>query len=190
MKLLTLFILVGLALGSSPARGDEAAAAKPTVVMTTSKGDIVIELDAERAPVTVKNFLRYADEGFYDGTIFHRVMRGFMIQGGGFDAELNKKPTHEPIVNEADNDLKNEVGTIAMARTNDVNSATAQFFINTVENASLNHGARNFGYAVFGKVIEGMDVVTRIEATRTERKGPHNAVPLETIVIESVKRRD
>jgi cyclophilin family peptidyl-prolyl cis-trans isomerase len=185
MKLLGICILVGLALGM-PARGEEGAAGKPTVVMTTTKGDIVIELDPEKAPVTVANFLNYVDEGFYDGTIFHRVIRGFMIQGGGFDADMNRKETHDPIVNEADNGLNNDKGTIAMARTREVNSATAQFFINTVDNAALNHGARDFGYAVFGNVIEGMDVVTRIEASRTGQRD----VPVEPIVIESVKRKD
>jgi len=192
MKLLTMFVLVGLvALGwATPAAAEGDATANPMVEIKTNRGDIVIELYPDKAPITVENFLRYADEGFYDGTIFHRVIRGFMIQGGGFDAELTKSPTHEPIKNEADNGLTNDAGTIAMARTGDVNSATAQFFINTADNAALNHGVRDFGYAVFGRVTEGMDVVTRIEASRKTSKGPMTDLPADTVVIESVSRRE
>ncbi len=158
------------------------------VKLETSMGDIVIELNEKAAPVTVKNFLRYAEEGFYDGTIFHRVIPNFMIQGGGFKSDMQQKKTHEQIVNEAKNGLKNDRGTIAMARTNDPNSATAQFFINHKNNDFLNYsGAQNPGYAVFGKVIEGMDVVDKIAAVKTSQKGPHGDVPVEPVVIKSAK---
>jgi peptidyl-prolyl cis-trans isomerase A (cyclophilin A) len=159
----------------------------PMVIMSTSVGDIKIELYPDKAPVTVENFLGYVKDGFYDGTIFHRVIPGFMIQGGGFTPDMNQKPTKEPIKNEADNGLKNDKGTIAMARTNVVDSATSQFFINDASNDFLNHGSRDFGYAVFGKVVEGMDVVDRIAATRTGSVGMFQDVPKETIVIKSLK---
>ena len=159
----------------------------PIVIMSTSMGDIKIELYPDKAPVTVENFLGYIRDGFYDGTIFHRVIPGFMIQGGGFTPDMNQKPTKEPIKNEADNGLKNDKGTIAMARTNVVDSATSQFFINEASNDVLNHGSRDFGYAVFGKVVEGMDVVDRIAAARTGSVGMFQDVPEETIVIKSVK---
>lgn len=164
----------------------------PQVELVTSKGTIVLELDADAAPKSVANFLRYVDEGHYDGTIFHRVIDGFMIQGGGFDQEMNKLPTHEPIANEADNGLKNDRGTIAMARTADPDSATSQFFINTVDNAPLNHTSkdvRGWGYAVFGKVVEGMDVVDAIAAVSTTRSGGMADVPAEPVVIEKATRR-
>ena len=157
------------------------------VLMETSKGNIELALDADKAPVTVANFLRYVDEGFYDGTVFHRVISGFMIQGGGMTEDMQKKPTHEPIKNEADNGLSNKRGTIAMARTSDPNSATSQFFINHKDNPNLdfpNYG----GYAVFGKVIKGMDVVDAIAATPTGIKAGRRDVPVETIFIKSVKR--
>ena len=157
----------------------------PVVVMSTSKGDVTMELFEDKAPISVKNFLRYADEGFYDGTIFHRVIKGFMVQGGGMDAQGRQKPTHEAIKNEAANGLKNRRGTLAMARTPEVDSATAQFFINTVDNDGLDHGARDFGYAVFGRVTAGMDVVDQIEAARTGR----GDVPVEPIVIKSIRRK-
>jgi cyclophilin family peptidyl-prolyl cis-trans isomerase len=158
------------------------------VKLETSIGDIVIELNEKAAPVTVKNFLRYAEESFYDGTIFHRVIPNFMIQGGGFKSDMQQKKTHEPIVNEAKNGLKNDRGTIAMARTNDPNSATAQFFINYKNNDFLNYaGTQNPGYAVFGKVIEGMDVVDKIAAVKTSQKGPQSDVPVEPVVIKSAK---
>jgi len=165
---------------------------KPIVVMTTSLGEIVIELDPEKAPITVENFLQYVDDEHYDGTIFHRVIKQFMIQGGGFDAEMVQKPTRDPIKNEADNGLKNDTGTIAMARTNIVDSATSQFFINTKDNIPLNFrsaDARGFGYCVFGKVVEGMDVVMKIEATATGNSGRFQDVPVETIMIKSVRRK-
>lgn len=154
-----------------------------TVVMTTSHGEITIELDAEKAPITVENFLAYVDEGFFDGTIFHRVIPGFMVQGGGMTEDMIQKKGHAPIKNEADNGLKNLRGTLAMARTADVNSATSQFFINLKDNAFLDHGSRDFGYAVFGRVIEGMDVVDAIAAVQTGNRGMHQDVPVEPVTI-------
>lgn len=163
----------------------------PTVVIHTSQGDIKVELYEDQAPVTVKNFLDYAAKGHYDGTIFHRVLPGFMIQGGGFDADLEQKPTDAPIKNEADNGMSNERGTIAMARTNDPDSATSQFFINVVDNTALDHrgkqSGRTWGYAVFGRVTEGMDVVDEIRFVPTEARGPHQDVPVEPVVIERVE---
>ena len=164
------------------------AAGNPKVKMATSKGDIVIELYADKAPVTVENFLRYVNDGAYDGTIFHRVIKGFMNQGGGFTPDLQKRP---PIKNEADNGLKNTRGTIAMARTSDPNSATNQFFINTADNDFLDHKSKSmqgWGYAVFGKVTEGMDVVDSIAGVKTGPRGPFRSdVPLENIEILSIK---
>jgi len=162
----------------------------PVVLMTTSMGNIRIELDAEKAPVSTKNFLDYVSDGHYDGLIFHRVIPGFMVQGGGMDAQLKEKKGKAPIKNEAANGLKNKLGTIAMARTNVVDSATAQFFINVKDNDFLNHRSSSpaeFGYAVFGQVIEGLDVVHNIEKMQTGNKGYHNDVPTETVVINSVK---
>ena len=161
----------------------------PVVLMTTSMGNIRIELDAEKAPVSTQNFLDYVSDGHYDGLIFHRVIPGFMVQGGGMDAQLKEKKGKAPIKNEAANGLKNKLGTIAMARTNVVDSATAQFFINVKDNDFLNHRSSSpaeFGYAVFGQVIEGMDVVHNIEKVKTGNKGYHNDVPTETVVINSV----
>jgi peptidyl-prolyl cis-trans isomerase A (cyclophilin A) len=171
-----------------------ATAANPQVRMETSDGPITIELFPDKAPVTVKNFLTYVDAGFYNGTIFHRVIPGFMIQGGGFTEDMEQKPTHAPIKNEADNGLKNERGTIAMARTANPDSATAQFFINLKDNDFLNHTGKNprgSGYAVFGKVTNGMEVVDKIAATPTgiHPKGLHD-VPETPIVIKSVERID
>jgi len=159
----------------------------PMVILSTSEGDIKIELYKDKAPITVENFLSYAKDKFYDGTIFHRVIPGFMIQGGGFTTDMSQKPTKAPIKNEADNGLRNDRGTIAMARTNIIDSATSQFFINQVNNDSLNHGDRDFGYAVFGRVVEGMDVVDKISAVKTEPKGMHRDVPEKTVLVESVK---
>ena len=165
---------------------------KPTVIVTTSLGEIVIELDPEKAPITVENFLKYVDDEHYDGTVFHRVIKSFMIQGGGFDAEMVQKENRSPIKNEANNGLKNDTGTIAMARTQVVDSATSQFFINTKSNDALNFRSadpRGYGYCVFGKVIEGMDVVVTIENSTTGNKGRFQNVPAETITIESVRRK-
>ena len=160
-----------------------------TVQMQTNKGLIVLELDAAKAPETVANFLEYARAGFYDGTIFHRVIPNFMIQGGGFVPGMEQKKTRGQIKNEADNGLKNDLGTIAMARTPDPHSATAQFFINTKDNGFLNYSAptpQGWGYCVFGKVTEGMDVVRSIETVSTGNRGGHGDVPVEDVIIEKV----
>ena len=157
------------------------------VKLHTSLGTITLELDAEKAPSTVQNFLDYVSAGHYNNTIFHRVINGFMIQGGGFEPGMNQKPTREAIKNEADNGLKNETGTIAMARTQAPHSATAQFFINVADNDFLNHRSpdpQGWGYCVFGRVTEGMDVVDAIRAVRTGSRGFHQDVPLEDVVIE------
>ena len=154
----------------------------------TSHGDFTVEVDAESAPVSAKNFLRYVDESFFDGTIFHRVIAGFMIQGGGFTGEMEHKSGHAPIKNEADNGLKNLRGSLAMARTNDLHSATSQFFINLVDNDFLNHRTGNFGYAVFGRVIAGMDVVDKVAKVKTGRRHGNDDVPAEAVVIRSARR--
>ncbi len=159
--------------------------AQPTVQINTNLGPIVVELDSEKAPKTVANFLEYVKSGHYAGTIFHRVINGFMIQGGGMTREMAEKPTRAPIKNEADNGLKNQIGTIAMARTNDPHSATSQFFINVADNGFLNHTSkdgRGWGYAVFGKVTKGMEVVDKIATSPTEP----GDVPIKPVVIESV----
>lgn len=159
------------------------------IIFTTNFGDISIELDVEHAPVTAKNFMRYCKEGFYEHTIFHRVIKGFMIQGGGFTTKMKEKPTHEPIVNEANKGLSNVFGTIAMARTDAPHSATAQFFINTANNEFLDHTAttnNGWGYAVFGKVTAGLEVILKIEAVKTTRVAGHEDVPREPIIIEKV----
>ncbi|MEJ2286234.1 MAG: peptidylprolyl isomerase [Desulfobacterales bacterium] len=178
--------MVSLAAGAADKPGDN-----PKVVLDTTKGKIVIELYLQNAPETVVNFLSYVDAKFYDGTIFHRVIPNFMIQGGGFTADMQRKPGKAPIKNEADKGLKNERGTIAMARTGDPHSATAQFFINTVDNDFLNHKNKTqqgWGYAAFGKVIEGMDVVDAISAVKTTRYQQFRDVPAEPVVIKSVSR--
>lgn len=162
----------------------------PIVELDTTYGNIVIELNAEKAPITVANFIDYVESGHYDGLIFHRVIDGFMIQGGGMDSEMNEKRTGTPIKNEADNGLKNTTGTIAMARTSDPHSATAQFFINVRDNDFLNYSSptpQGWGYAVFGQVIEGMDVVNQIKGVPTGRFGYHADVPTTPIVINSAK---
>ena len=167
------------------------AAQNPKVVLETSMGDITLELYPDKAPATVKNFLTYADEKFYDGTVFHRVISGFMIQGGGMTADMNEKPAHSPILNEADNGLKNDRGTIAMARTNDPNSATAQFFINAKDNTFLNFRSKTiegYGYCVFGKVTKGLDVVDAIEKTPTTTKGFFQDVPAKPVIIKKAYR--
>ena len=166
---------------------------RPRVRMHTSAGQMLIELHAEEAPVTVRNFLDYVRDGFYQDTIFHRVIPGFMIQGGGFTPEMVQKKTGQPIRNEADNGLDNQRGTLAMARTQVVDSATSQFFINLADNDFLNHqnrSANGFGYAVFGRVIEGMDVVDAIAGVKTGRHGPHQDVPREPVVIEQLTLDD
>jgi peptidyl-prolyl cis-trans isomerase A (cyclophilin A) len=154
----------------------------------TSLGSFTLELDAAKAPVTVENFLSYVDEGFFDGLIFHRVIPGFMIQGGGFSPDMSQKKNRAPIKNEATNGLRNQRGTIAMARTNDIHSATAQFFINLKDNDFLDNSPGNFGYAVFGKVVEGQDTIDRIAKERTGRRKGHDDVPVNDVVIQSAKR--
>jgi len=186
MKTRFIYAIVVLLIASAGIAGDN-----PKIAMDTTKGKIVLELDAEKAPQTVKNFLAYVDAGFYDGTIFHRVIPGFMIQGGGFSTDMRQKETRSKIENEADNGLRNERGTIAMARTSDPHSATAQFFINTVNNDSLNHRSKSsegWGYAVFGHVSEGMAVVDAISRVKTGTRGPFRDVPLEPVVIKRVAR--
>lgn len=162
------------------------SAASPQVQLETSMGNIVIELNQDKAPETVANFLGYVEDGFYDGTIFHRVIENFMVQGGGFDQNFQQKQTKAPVQNEADNELSNKRGAVAMARTNDPHSATAQFFINTVNNDFLDFKGKTpsgWGYAVFGEVVEGMDVVDKIREVETTMRGPHQDVPAEDIVI-------
>jgi cyclophilin family peptidyl-prolyl cis-trans isomerase len=176
-------VLALLSLGIAPARAEA-----PRVQLNTSLGEIVVELDPEKAPQTVANFLQYVNDGFYAGTIFHRVIDGFMIQGGGFTADFDQKQMRAPVQNEANNGLKNTRGSIAMARTADPHSASAQFFINVVDNDFLNHTAPDedgWGYCVFGKVVAGMDVVDRIRQVPTEDRGPFQGVPTTPVVIES-----
>lgn len=158
------------------------------VILKTNYGDITLELDFEKAPKTAENFVQYVKDGFYDGTIFHRVIDNFMIQGGGFEPGMKQKPTRDPIENEADNGLKNDLGTIAMARTMDPHSATAQFFINVKDNDFLNHSGKNaqgWGYAVFGKVTDGLETINKIKAVSTTMAAGHQDVPAEDVVIES-----
>ncbi len=176
------------AVGGAPEKAPTTA--KPVVRIITSLGDIELELERDKAPLTVTNFLRYADEGFYVGTIFHRVIRGFMIQGGGMRPNLESKQAHAPIKNEADNGLPNLAGTIAMARTADPHSASSQFFINTADNGFLDHRDRSpeaWGYAVFGRVTRGMDIVRRIESVATGRAGVYSDVPKQPILIQDVQ---
>ena len=183
-----LFILAGAACALAIAAGPAWAAANPKVLLKTSKGDITLELDAVKAPVTVKNFLGYVQDKFYDGTIFHRVIKDFMVQGGGLTAEMHEKAAKPAIKNEAGNGLKNLRGTVAMARTGEVHSATCQFFINTVDNAFLDHKdntVEGFGYCVFGKVVAGLDVLDAIAAVPTGSRRGHADVPREPIAILS-----
>jgi peptidyl-prolyl cis-trans isomerase A (cyclophilin A) len=158
------------------------------VLLTTSLGEIEIELEATQAPLSTANFLGYVDSGYYAGTQFHRVIPGFMVQGGGFDAQMQQKDPQAPIKNEADNGLHNVRGTLAMARTQVRDSATSQFFINHQDNAFLDHGSRDFGYAVFGKVVKGMDVVDKIAQVPTSNRGGHQNVPREPVLILEAKR--
>lgn len=168
-------------------------AGSDVVLFETSAGDFEVELYPEKAPITVENFLAYVNEGFFDGLIFHRVIEGFMIQGGGFDEQMNQKQTREPIKNEAGNGLKNEKYTIAMARTNVVDSATAQFFINVEDNDFLDHrdeSPEGFGYAVFGKVVSGTDIVDRIKGVKATTKGYYENVPVEPVIIKRASARE
>jgi len=178
-------LALGLGLAGAATAGGKG---KPMVLLSTSMGDIKVELSPDKAPVTVKNFLDYVKAGYYDGTIFHRVISGFMIQGGGLTADMQEKQGQKPpIKNESDNGLKNDTGTVAMARTNVPNSATSQFFINVKDNGSLNGEKDKPGYAVFGKVVDGMDVVKKIEQVKTTTKGPHQNVPVDPVIIKSAK---
>jgi cyclophilin family peptidyl-prolyl cis-trans isomerase len=179
--MLVLLSFISLFAISSPA-----SAAEPLIIMETSKGVITIELFDDRAPVTCKNFRKYVQDGFFNGLIFHRVIPGFMIQGGGFEPGMKKRKTRKPIFNEADNGLKNRRGTLSMARTANINSATAQFFLNVNDNRSLDHRGMTqagYGYAVFGKVLDGMDVADAIVNVPTGRRGMHGDVPLEDVLI-------
>jgi cyclophilin family peptidyl-prolyl cis-trans isomerase len=178
----TLFLCTGLVFAKDAGKGN------PTIVIKTNKGVIEAVLFRDKAPITVENFIKYTEARFYDGTVFHRVIKDFMIQGGGYDRNLTEKPTRAPIKNEAANGLKNERGTLAMARTSVVDSATAQFFINHRDNVRLNHGVRDFGYAVFGKVTKGMEVVDVIAGVPTGSKGPFTSdCPREAVIIESIR---
>lgn len=184
LVIVILFATLGSMLNSQSTAEEktEKDGGNPVVLIKTSKGDIKVELDKEKAPISVENFLSYVNDGFYNGTIFHRVIKNFMIQGGGFTTDMKQKPTKDPIKNEAENGLSNSRGTIAMARTGVVDSATSQFFVNHRDNKFLDHGVRDFGYAVFGKVTEGMDVVDAIAGVATG----YQDVPNEPIVIESI----
>jgi peptidyl-prolyl cis-trans isomerase A (cyclophilin A) len=166
-----------------------AAGTNPVVVISTNMGDITVELHQAKAPVSVKNFLGYAESGFYTDTVFHRVIPGFMIQGGGFTEEMVQKSTRPAIKNEAQNGLSNKRGTLAMARTSVVDSATSQFFINVSDNTFLDHGVRDFGYAVFGTVITGMDIVDAIAKTKTGRKAGHPNVPVQPVIITGIQKK-
>lgn len=154
----------------------------------TSLGDFTVEVDEKSAPISSGNFLRYVDEGFFDGTVFHRVIPGFMVQGGGFTPDMGHKSGHDPIRNEADNGLRNLRGTLAMARTNDLHSATSQFFVNLVDNAFLDNKSGSFGYAVFGRVTAGMDVIDKIAKVKTGRRNGHDDVPAEAVVVKTARR--
>lgn len=194
MHTMNVAILFGLSLflglpGSSEAQSE--VRGRTQVVISTSKGDVRAELFDAQSPETVQNFLSYVDDEFYDGTIFHRVIRGFMIQGGGLTPDMRQKKTRAPVTNEATNGLKNETGTLAMARTIDLHSATAQFFINVADNDFLDHkdeSIRGFGYCVFGRVVDGMGVVNDIETVQTGKQGGHADVPNEPVVIHSIRR--
>jgi cyclophilin family peptidyl-prolyl cis-trans isomerase len=190
MKIILFLVILILAILIALPVISHAGQANPKVLIKTSKGDVTLELFADKAPVTVKNFLSYVDEKFYNGTIFHRVIKNFMIQGGGFTPEFLEKAAKPPIKNEAANGLKNLRGTIAMARTDEIDSATCQFFINHIDNPGLDHkdNTEHFGYAVFGKVVSGMDVVDAIALVPTMTKGMHENVPRETITIISISR--
>lgn len=190
-KLLPLLLLLFVAACNSEVSDTPASSISPRVSMQTSMGELVIELYPDKAPKSVANFLQYVDDGFYNGTIFHRVIDGFMIQGGGFTPDMQQKQTRAPIMNEADNRLRNTVGTIAMARTMDPHSATSQFYINVAMNSSLDFREktpRGWGYAVFGRVVKGMDVVKAIKSVATTSKGMYRDVPATPVIIQKVSR--
>jgi cyclophilin family peptidyl-prolyl cis-trans isomerase len=185
------FLVLFQAVAGPAPQAPTPAPGNPTVVISTSLGDITVELYRDRAPVSAENFLQYVKEGFYPGTIFHRVIPGFMIQGGGFTTDMEEKPTRPPIRNEATNGLNNIRGTLAMARTESLRSATAQFFINVADNRiKLDHhgySPEDFGYAVFGRVLSGIEVADKIAAVKTARNGPHENVPVDPVVIKGVR---
>ena len=183
MRYASFALLFALLAGSPAAAGDK----NPVVAIDTNLGTIKVELFEKKAPITVQNFLKYVDDKFYDGVVFHRVIPNFMIQGGGFTPEMKQKPTRDPIKNESDNGLSNERGTIAMARTNNPDSATSQFYINVKDNKFLDRSSNNVGYCVFGKVIEGMDVVDKIRQVKMTTVGGHQDVPEQAVVIKSVR---
>jgi cyclophilin family peptidyl-prolyl cis-trans isomerase len=188
VSMVAVFLAFGCEENNKPAEVNKIVKERTMVTLETTKGSIVVEVNETAAPVTSANFLRYVQEGFYDGTVFHRVIPDFMIQGGGFTTDMKQKQTHEPIVNEAKNMLKNTRGTLAMARTNDPDSATAQFFINVVDNAYLDYaGPQKPGYAVFAEVVDGMDVVDTIAQVKTATKQGHQDVPVEPVIIKSAK---
>ena len=190
MRALIIFMMLFLTSTHSFSKEKTMSDTQTKVKLTTTLGEIIIQLNTEKAPVSSANFLTYVNEGFYNGTIFHRIIPDFMAQGGGFDTSFNQKAAHAPIKNEADNGLKNTRGTLAMARTNDPNSATAQFFINYKDNAFLNHTGKNasgWGYAVVGEVIEGMDAVDAMAKQATSNRGGHENVPKTDIVIEKAE---
>ena len=190
MRKLIIFMMLILTSTLSFATEKSMSTAQPKVKLTTTLGEIIIQLNTEKAPVSSANFLDYVKAGFYDGTIFHRIIPGFMAQGGGFDTSFAQKATKAPIINEADNGLTNKRGTLAMARTNDPNSATAQFFINYKDNSFLNHTGKNasgWGYAVFGEVIEGLDVVDAMAKEPTSNRGGHQDVPKKDIIIDKAE---
>ncbi len=191
MMLAKILLLGGLCMALTLGQITSAEAAdNPRVTVETSMGTMVLELYPEKAPVTVKNFLAYVDAGFYDGIIFHRVIPGFVIQGGGFDVKMEKKSNNPPIKNEADNGLRNLRATLSMARTQDINSATSQFFINLKNNSNLDHSGNNFGYAVFAKVVKGVSTIDKIAAVKTTTKGHYRDVPAEPVIIISAKREE
>jgi peptidyl-prolyl cis-trans isomerase A (cyclophilin A) len=189
--MLVLALVAALAAQTSPVSSTPQPTAKampnPVVIIKTSLGSVEVELFPDKAPKTVENFLAYVKAGHYDGSVFHRVIAGFMVQGGGFDKAMNKKSTRAPVVNEAGNGLKNLTGTIAMARTSDPDSATAQFYINVADNESLNRATGNPGYTVFGKVVAGLDVVKKLEAAPTSTQNGMRDVPVTQLVIDSVR---
>lgn len=190
MRILILSVLLCICTTSLFAKENKMVESSSKVKLTTSLGSIIVQLNTEKAPVSSANFLTYVNEGFYNGTIFHRVIKGFMAQGGGFDTSFKQKDVHSPIKNEADNGLKNQRGTLAMARTNDPNSATAQFFINYKDNSFLDHTSptpSGWGYAVFGEVVEGMEVVDEMAKQETGNRGGHQDVPKADIVIEKAE---
>jgi len=188
---LSMFLLAGTAFSEAhvSAEGKKQPLPNPVVVIATNLGNITVELDMERAPLSVKNFLGYVDSGFYTGTVFHRVIPGFMIQGGGLTSKMQQKTTKPPVKNEARNGLSNKRGTIAMARTSVVDSATSQFFINLKDNVLLDYGVRDYGYAVFGTVIAGMETVDTIARVRTGNRAGHHNVPLEPVIITGITRK-